>query len=92
MSEMIERAAKAMFESDQGEAGHRASNLMLFGQEDPVTWEFATSQEVGPVIEEDYCRKARAALKAMRDPTDELAEAGLSAAAWQAMIDAALRG
>lgn len=91
MSEMVERAAKAMFESDQAEPGHRASNLMIFGQEDPVTWEFATNAEVGPVLGEDYRRKARAALIAMREPTDSLADAGVSPLAWATVIDAALK-
>jgi len=75
MKEMIERVAKALFEYDQNREFN--NNLLLYRTKDKVTWEFVNSPEVIAFIGDDYRHKARAAIEAMREPTQEMTNVGI---------------
>lgn len=102
MSEMIERAAKALFNGAQKKRTASQTNELLYGRSD-VTWEFINSEDVVPSIADDYRSQARAAIAAMREPTEEMKSCseevhwgyschvcGGLKEGWYAMIDAAL--
>lgn len=93
MSDMVERVAKALFRS------------RYFYPEHEAFWPDRLDELVnGPPFEADgYRSMARAAIEAMREPTEEMKEAGsafvyeawghgptIAREAWQANIDAAL--
>lgn len=90
MSEVVERVARALFEAD-----------CQIGDTPIVKWELAPEYE-----REEYRHLARAALEALREPTEGMVEAGADAAdasgwavdaisgaktAYRAMIDEALK-
>lgn len=105
-SEMIERVAKALWDLHQsGTYILFASNEMMFGREwygKVVPWSYVTGPDVVPSCAEQYRDQARAAIEALKEPTEEMKEAGAVACAktisrtksanvcYRAMIDAAL--
>lgn len=114
MSEMVERVAQALWDLDQKERKARTSifidtNATFFGKEwggKAVPWSHITGPDVMPSVAEEWRIKARAAIAAMREPTEAMIAAharrsresiqGLShldaeaVQACRAMIDAAL--
>jgi hypothetical protein len=97
MNEMIERVARALFDASQKNLVVSRTNELLYGKSD-VTWEYINSEHVVSSIAEDYRTRARAAIEAMREPTEAMLKSGDSSRAaafgcvstWQEMIDAAL--
>jgi len=87
MNEMIERVARALYAADG--LKHAAVNVSL-----------EESWEMSPRYHEQYRLKAKVAIKAMREPTEAMLNAGLSPTwkwidegaddVWIRMIDAAL--
>lgn len=88
---MVERVARTIHE-------HHAFECI--GEDTP--WDEVN--EVFEQAQDDYRKVARAVIEAMREPTDEIKEAGsgfiyeawgdgkiIAAEAWEAMIDAALK-
>lgn len=102
-NEMIERVAKAIWDLEQKEISRYgfSSNLIMFGIKGPVSWEYINDYEkVIPSISESFRMKARAAIEAMREPTEAMLEATdpidrnerqYALETWQFMIDEALR-
>ncbi len=92
MSEMIERVARSMFHAEN--EPHKAETK--YGE----LWDWL---DVMPAVRERHMTNARAAIKAMREPTEEMIEKGSDArrpgnsrwgnshGTWKAMIDAALK-
>ena len=84
MSEMVERVAKALYIAEIGPA---------IG---PFDWDI---DEAGEVAARNYRKMARAAIEAMREPTEAMVRAGgdvtesdaIAIATWHAMIDEAIR-
>ena len=67
---MLEKVAKALFECHYKEPYARySSGVFLFGTENP-TWEMATGPNVVPELAESWRVQARAAINAMREPSD----------------------
>lgn len=86
MSEIVERVARAIYYSRRGGGGN---------------WDVLLQQRDGQQIADDWRAMARAAIKAVREPNMAMVDAmcetvgenrdpGPTAAAWYAMIDAAL--
>lgn len=74
MSEMVERVARALFETDQKEHGFGRGNWVMDGR--PMTWEEIIAE---PRLANDvqrYRTNAKAAIQAMREPTPDMIEAG----------------
>ena len=79
MSEMVDRVAKAL--SDQMEADMPSFTVM--------SWDKCTDQ-----AREVFRKRARAAIEAMREPTERMSDCISSydnPTIWQAMIDEALK-
>lgn len=81
-NEMIERVAKALWDLEQSSfyIQYGFSNSLLFGEQwhkRAVPWEYLLNSEtVIPSIAEEWKNKARAAIKAMREPTEKMMQAG----------------
>lgn len=75
---MIEAAAKALFEKfqDRQEMTGFYTNGLLFGKAERVTWEFVTSPQIVSIIADQYRDEARAAIHSLREPTEDMAQAG----------------
>lgn len=95
---MIERVARRLFEARGGESANR----LIYGKP-RVTWEEALSAAYVQIAPEQCRRDARAAIEAMREPTEAMisaaSEEGVSwsedarsyvRSEFAAMIDAAL--
>ncbi len=77
---MVERVARALYENASG---------------DILAWKHEEWSETNEFVKGAFCTMARAALEAMRDPTDEMLAAGDENGLleiWHRMIDAALSG
>jgi hypothetical protein len=102
MSEMVERVARALFDASQLRLSATLTNEVLYGRSD-VTWEMLNSAEVIPEIVESYRKQARAAIEAMREPTESMIESGVPEInsalltadsvmeVWRAMSDQAMK-
>lgn len=79
MTEMVERVAKALWDLYQSHPYTRfGSNDLAFGQEwkgKIVPWEYLLTDQVVSSCAEEYRVKARTAITAMREPTEEMADA-----------------
>lgn len=103
MNEMIERLAKSLWDYEQSKdwVKYGISNEILYGEhfkDKSVPWEFVTSKDVIPSIAEEFREKARVIVKAMREPTEEMVDAGYDdvnsvgcEVVWQSMIDEILK-
>jgi hypothetical protein len=85
MSEMVERVARALYESEGSDMLAKADHAFP-----KPSWDRAH-----PALKDDCRVKARAAIEAMREPVWAMRRAGIGAEpdfeyVWLAMIDAAL--
>ena len=73
-NEIIERAAKALWENNQAQPYVRygLSNQLLFGKlkGEVVTWEEINSNDVVSCFADEYREMAKIVVKAMREPPD----------------------
>lgn len=88
MSEMVERVARGLWESEPV--------IFAWGPQERhrIPWDVAVERDLAGVG--IFRQFARAAIKAMREPTEAMCDAGdeyngNDRAVWQSMIDAALK-
>lgn len=83
-NEMIERAAKALWNDNQEQPHikYGFSNVILFGDEfknKAVPWEHIVSEDIVPSIANEYRNKVKLVIKAIREPTEEMKSEGANA-------------
>lgn len=79
MTEMIDRVAKRLWDFDQENGRKQFSNHVIFGTQwdnKAVPWEVATGPDVVDFEANQYRDRARAAIEAMREPTEAMANEG----------------
>lgn len=92
---MIEKVARGIFEVDNK---HPYINRLVYGTDAP-TWDLICSKNIIPKIKEEYMNRAKAAIAAMREPSEGMLKAGEDDYCnevdlelyWHNMIDAALK-
>ena len=92
--DMIERVARAIFDQENVDFSRCVLNIAMFGTPE-VTWEMICSGTINHSVGDKYRKLARAAIAAMREPTEEMCLAGCKdvfddpRGIWRLMIDAA---
>jgi hypothetical protein len=96
--EMVERVARAAYLEFSGE-DPEGEFAWWYGKEEGLPYDWRREADRTSLGAEGFLRCARAAIAAMRVPTEAMVRAGndwnsapLSWAVWHAMIDAALKG